>query len=243
MRYNGKEIASWDLNSIKRFWDFASNEPLKYFTYMVGDKIIKMLSNELKQDHKILDYGAGIGFLSEKLLKKGFNVTSLDSSPDSIVLLKNKLSIFKNFSGAMDLESIKNQDLKFDIIFIVEVVEHLDDYYLNELLENVFKLITDNGIIIITTPNNEILENSYIYCPFSDLVFHRWQHVRKWDKFTLNEKLKEKGFNNNRMIETHFFNNPKWNGFNRKTIGGILEFLKLSIEKKKPHLVAIAKKN
>lgn len=241
--YNKKKIAEWDSNSVSEFWDFVSGQEDKYFTNQVGDEIIKFSKNYFNERSIILDYGSGPGFLTRKLLDKNFKVAALDFSQCSVKVLKDKLNTYPNFIGAYDFNQINVFKQKFDIIFVIEVVEHLNDEFLNELLDNVYNLLSENGKVIITTPNKERLEDSYIYCPFSDVVFHRWQHVRSWNKDSLNKKLNEKGFKNNKMVETHFFNKPKWSGLNRKTAASFLEYLKLCIEKKKPHLVAIAQKS
>ncbi|TXE02414.1 class I SAM-dependent methyltransferase [Algoriphagus aquimarinus] len=241
--YNKKKIAEWDSKSVSEFWDFVSKQEDKYFTNQVGNVVIKFSENFFDKNSTILDYGSGPGFLTKQLLDKNFKVAALDFSHESIKILNNKLNYYENFIGAYDISQVDLLREKFDLIFVVEVVEHLNDDFLDELLNNVYNLLSENGKVIITTPNNERLEDSYIYCPFSDVIFHRWQHVRSWNKDSLNIKLNEKGFNNNILIETHFFNKPKWSGLNRKTIANFLEYLKMVIEKKKPHLVAIAQKN
>jgi 2-polyprenyl-3-methyl-5-hydroxy-6-metoxy-1,4-benzoquinol methylase len=241
--YNKKKIAEWDSSSISEFWDFVSKQEDKYFTNQVGDEVIRFSQNYFNKNSIILDYGSGPGFLAKKLLDKNFKVAALDFSHETIKVLNNKLNSYQNFIGAYDISQIDLLKKKFDLIFVIEVVEHLNDDFLNELLDNVYSLLSENGKVIITTPNNERLEDSYIYSPFGDVVFHRWQHVRSWDANSLNKKLNEKGFKNNQLIETHFFNKPKWSGLNRKTVANFLEYFKTVVEKKKPHLVAIAQKN
>ncbi|PZX49799.1 methyltransferase family protein [Algoriphagus ratkowskyi] len=238
--YLGKVIGSWDSEKINDFWDFASKEPKKYFTHNHGNEIVQFFEPDLSNNSKILDYGAGLGFLSEILLKKGYQVKCMDSSSDSLNVLDDKLRGYPNYLGAQNLKDLQNTDVKFDVIFVIEVIEHLNDVFLEELMKNVSALLSNRGQVIFTTPNNEDLTQSYIYCPFSDLIFHRWQHVRSWNKKSLSKTLISMGFNSIETRETHFLPKPKWKGFNRKTIGLFLEYLKHKVEKKKPHLVAIA---
>lgn len=237
-----KKIATWDDKSIISFWDYTSNFEQKYFAYQVGDVLLSFCEKYLKKDSKILDYGAGLGFITEKLINKGNNVAALDFSLKTIEKLNNTFKLNNRFIGAFDSETIRGIGIKFDVIFITEVIEHLNDYYLNILFEDVLDLLSENGKLIITTPNKEVLEDSYIYCPFSDIVFHRWQHVRSWDKEKLSAYLQKKGFDQVEIIQTHLLNKPKWVGLNRKTLANILDYLKLKVEGKKPHLLAIAKR-
>lgn len=238
--YLGKNICLWDSEKVNSFWDFASKEPNKYFTFKNGKEIVKYFESDLSKHDKILDYGAGLGFLSEILLKKGYQVKCMDSSLDSLQVLDEKLKSYPNYLGAQNLEDLQNTDEKFEVIFVIEVIEHLDDVFLDELLKNVKALLSEGGKVIFTTPNNEDLTKSYIYCPFSDLIFHRWQHVRSWNKESLAKTLGSKGFNSIETRETHFLPKPKWKGLNRKSAGLYLDYLKHKIEKKRPHLVGIA---
>lgn len=238
--YLGKNICLWDSEKVNSFWDFASKEPNKYFTFKNGKEIVKYFESDLSKHDKILDYGAGLGFLSEILLKKGYQVKCMDSSLDSLQVLDEKLKSYPNYLGAQNLEDLQNTDEKFEVIFVIEVIEHLDDVFLDELLKNVKALLSEGGKVIFTTPNNEDLTKSYIYCPFSDLIFHRWQHVRSWNKESLAKTLDSKGFISIETRETHFLPKPKWKGLNRKSAGLYLDYLKHKIEKKRPHLVGIA---
>jgi len=47
--------------------------------------------------------------------------------------------------------------------------------------------------VVITTPNNEDLELSQCYCPISNTLFHRWQHVRSFTEETLAALLAKHG--------------------------------------------------
>lgn len=239
-KYNNRKVAVWSESEVIKFWDFVSTQPEKYFTHNQGNEIVRFFESDLSKHDKILDYGAGLGFLSEILLKKGYQVKCMDSSSDSLQVLDDKLKSYPNYLGAQNLKDLQNTDEKFEVIFVIEVIEHLDDVFLDELLKNVKALLSEGGKVIFTTPNNEDLTKSYIYCPFSDLIFHRWQHVRSWNKESLAKTLDSKGFISIETRETHFLPKPKWKGLNRKSAGLYLDYLKHKIEKKRPHLVGIA---
>ena len=55
-------------------------------------------------------------------------------------------------------------------------------------------MLADDGLFIVTTPNEENLAENTVYCPMSNVVFHRWQHVRNWSRETLRETLEKHGF-------------------------------------------------
>ncbi|SIN80877.1 class I SAM-dependent methyltransferase [Algoriphagus halophilus] len=238
--YLGKPLAIWDENSLKSFWDFESLQPENFFTNGHGDEILESVNKYLDKSISILDYGAGFGFLSKKLLDRGMQVSAMEFSNKGVKLLEGELKSYPTLKKVFSYDHLLDSGEKFDLIFVVEVIEHIYDKELNQLFDNVKQLLRPGGKVVFTTPNDEDLSKSYIYCPFSDKVFHRWQHVRSWNVETLNQKIIEKGLKPVRVQSTHFFKSAKWYGFNRYTIGKFFEFLKNKIEKKKPHLLAIA---
>ncbi len=75
----------------------------------------------------------------------------------------------------------------------IEVIEHLDDDALAEVLAVLRQLVTPDGLILITTPNDENLPKSHVFCPETGKVFHRWQHVRSWTADSLTAHLTDHG--------------------------------------------------
>jgi len=170
----------------------------------VGGNIADYIYDSFPDKRNILDYGCGPGFLIEHLLKKDFFVTGLEFSKNSLQLVSQKFSKINNFSGAFEYNGIIEKDLKFDIITLVEVIEHLNDLYLRKTLNNIKSVLNRNGVLVITTPNDEDLKNSTVFCPNCDHVFHRWQHLRSWSIESLSEYLLENGFIINDVFTTNF---------------------------------------
>ena len=186
-------INVWSDDEVARFWNFQSRIPDNYFTFQKGDILVDYFSKYILSDecHDILDYGAGAGFFSENLLKKINNkkLSSCDFSPESVNKENDRCSQFSNFEGAFLVDDLIKRDKKYDLIFCFEVIEHCNDKYLNITFENFRKLLSKNGVVIITTPFNEVLEKSFIECPCCGKIFHRWQHERSWNFDSLNEYI------------------------------------------------------
>jgi hypothetical protein len=132
---------------------------------------------------------------------------------------------------------------------VVEVIEHLNDWYLESSLELIKQLLAKQGVVIFTTPNDEDLAKSMILCPSTNEVFHRWQHVRSWNNNSIRASLNEHGYKVIDILETRFLIPGKQNrsgSFSiRKKITSILKriFLKKAVARrpfKMPHLVAVA---
>jgi 2-polyprenyl-3-methyl-5-hydroxy-6-metoxy-1,4-benzoquinol methylase len=198
------QTLEWTDNQIKNFWNYYSNYPEYYFTYQYGEKIAKKFSKYFKPQSEILDYGCGTGFLTMHLLKQQANVYCTDVSENSVNLVNKKYADHKNFKGALLLNDLIKSEKKFDVLFVVEVIEHLSDQHLEQLLKNIRSLLKANGIAIFTTPNNEKLSNSIVYCPQCEHTFHRWQHVRSWSSETLSSFLTKNGFRVNEVFTLNF---------------------------------------
>lgn len=201
------QTIDWNDDTIHAFWDFYSQYPELYFTYQYGDKIVDALMPFIKTKSLVLDYGCGTGFLMKSLIGKSFTVYGTDSSIASLNTVQEKFGHENNFGGILtdkDIISDKKYEGFFDVVCLIEVVEHLPDRQLNAVIANIKKLLKKNGTVLITTPNEEDLAASFVYCPLSGKVFHRWQHVRNWSDSSLESYLLERGFETLKVFSTDF---------------------------------------
>jgi len=108
------------------------------------------LAGEIR-DKKILDVGCATGYLGEYFKQQGNYVVGLDISQEDIMEAKKKLDevLLVDLESDDWLELLL--ELKFDLIIVSEVVEHL--LYPENLLAKLARLLNDEGEIIITTPN------------------------------------------------------------------------------------------
>lgn len=225
----------WDEKLVIKFWDYYSHHPEKYFTYQFGNSIVKELGKDIRPGARVLDYGCGTGFLINYFLEKGFDVYGTDTSKQSLAFVAKQYKDHPSFKGVFLLEELLNLGEKFDVIYVVEVIEHLDDEFLFPLLENVKKLVVPGGKIVFTTPNAERLEDSEVYCPVCDHTFHRWQHVRSWTTDSIKKVFEARGL---RVLQSYGFD------FTNTSPKGALKKLKQSFRNYfyppgKPHLIAV----
>ena len=119
---------------------------------IIKEKAITELLNGLlriiKKNNNIslLDYGSGKGGFSQMASVSGFNVTAFEPS-----LSRNMLKTKKNINYINDLSVLKNSKIKFDVIVLDNVLEHLPDPKL-ALLE-IHKYCNKNTIIYVSVPN------------------------------------------------------------------------------------------
>lgn len=149
--------------------------PLAYLakseaTYWCVKDYLDKKSGANKQ--RILEVGCGLGYLTYSLIKAGFNTTGLDISINSVERAKAK---YGNYFVCADLESYK-VNVKYDIIILTEVIEHLPNVY--EILNLLNELLAEDGKILITTPNKSSYPENIPW--FTDLPpVHLWWFSEK----------------------------------------------------------------
>lgn len=95
---------------------------------------------------KILDVGCGTGYLLKELSRYG-QAFGLDKSKRSLLYCK-KRGLKKIYN--IDIERNIFPNVKFDIITILDVIEHIQDD--KKAMINISKSLKTKGIVIVTTP-------------------------------------------------------------------------------------------
>ncbi|MBX2829857.1 MAG: class I SAM-dependent methyltransferase [Rhodospirillales bacterium] len=228
----------WTEESVNRFWDWQSKFPENYFTYQFGAEIVAKLVPYIS-GKIVLDYGCGVGNLLPHLCQSFPSVYAADSSSESLAVVEKKMIGYQNFCGAFSINDLSETEKKFDVVLVMEVIEHLYDAQLNVLLSNIMSVLNEDGIVVFTTPNNEDLSKNMMICPESGKTFHRWQHVRCWNGASLTNYLSGHGLEVSEVIETNFAKKP---------ISGPKSLLKSLVGRLihgpsgNPHLACIAKR-
>jgi 2-polyprenyl-3-methyl-5-hydroxy-6-metoxy-1,4-benzoquinol methylase len=193
----------WTSEMVARFWDWQSQFPETYFTYQFGAEIVRVLSPTLGQSRTVLDYGCGTGYLLSHLCQTGKSVWGSDISVASVAAANERLAGTPNFKGASTISDLRAHAITFDAIVVIEVIEHLYDQELDVVLSDIKALLSPSGVAIFTTPNQEDLSRNHIMSPETGRLFHRWQHVRSWNQDSLNDRLRNAGFQPTQIFETN----------------------------------------
>ena len=128
-----------------------------------------------------LDYGAGIGNFCNFAKDKGFNSYAFEFSPQKIKYLKSNNIKIINFSET------KNTKIKFDLIYINQVLEHLDNF--DDFFENLNFLSQKNSIIYISVPSSEKIIDPIKKGPFQPL-----EHLNTFNNSNLKKLLEMHNF-------------------------------------------------
>lgn len=159
--------------------------------------------NELEKDASILDAGCGIGYLEEYLVKKGFkNIHAIDISNDQIKTAEKCMTGKGiNYEGKIRFKTIdildefRHTNLKYDLIALIDVLEHFKKYEAFEILELAYAALNVNGIILIRVPNMEDPIHS-AYHLYEDIT-----HEIGFTRNSLKQCIRATGFEN---IEANF---------------------------------------
>jgi 2-polyprenyl-3-methyl-5-hydroxy-6-metoxy-1,4-benzoquinol methylase len=105
-----------------------------------------------KLDSHILDLGCGSGRLLRWLELKGYkNLIGVEASEEQIKIAK-KLTRAEIIHS--DILEFKINAFEYDLILLIDVLEHLDKEAAVQILENLRNGLKQNGSILIQVPNN-----------------------------------------------------------------------------------------
>ncbi len=158
--------------------------------------------NVLEKDANILDAGCGVGYLEQYLIKDGFkNIHAIDISQEQIEIAKklmNENGI--NYEGKVKFrntdifEELNQTNIKYDIISLIDVLEHFKKYEAFEILELAYTALKKSGTILIRVPNMEdpIHASPNFYLDFT--------HEIGFTRSSLKQCLLATGFENTEAI-------------------------------------------
>ena len=134
---------------------------------------------------RVLNVGAGNGYLEESAQRQGWDIFCLDPNETTIERL-----IEKGIKGQVGyIEDIRFNDASFDFVVASEVLEHLSDEQRQRGIREVARVLDRGGRFIGTVPYCENLLLNQVVCPECGKVFHRWGHKKSFDTKTVHNEL------------------------------------------------------
>lgn len=163
---------------------------------MTKDRVKTAYNFLPKTCKRVLDVGAGAGFLEEYLKdNKYLSIYANDFSDISIKKLKKHFKV--NFKK-QSIYAMKYPDNFFDCIFILEVLEHIPPSKILNVLRNINSMLRVKGILIVSVPMNENLEQ---------METNPNGHVRDYTYELIKTELEIVGFNLLESKTLYAFNN------------------------------------
>lgn len=102
----------------------------------------------------ILDLGCGRGWLTNLLSNYG-DVIGIEPVRPVVEYAKKIFPKIKFICGNSKDLLKKGKIKKFDLIVTSEVIEHIPDISKKQFIKDIFRLLNDNGHLIVTTPRKE----------------------------------------------------------------------------------------
>lgn len=156
----------------------------------------------LTKETKILDLGCGSGNFELHFSKSVKNILAVDYYSECLNFLRSKLKEKKIANVKLlkaDIRKIERTGFKkkFDLIILVDVIEHLKEEEAKKLIEKLKILLEKKGQICLVTPNYhgpwkyiEVLLDRLAILP----KMGRVQHLTKYDPKNLTEVFSRFGY-------------------------------------------------
>lgn len=182
----------FDYNSIEHgFYDkiFNKKKGVRSAWHHIKFNFIK---NKIEKNNLHLDIGCGPGtFIS--LLKNKLSIGVDISSKQISYAKKNYGSKKKKF--LLLKKKIPSKKIFYDSVSIIELIEHLPDKKISQLLNETYRVLKPGGKIFITTPNYlsmwpfiEIFVNK-----ISNISYDH-QHINKFNRYNIRKIIDTKKF-------------------------------------------------
>jgi 2-polyprenyl-3-methyl-5-hydroxy-6-metoxy-1,4-benzoquinol methylase len=151
-----------------------------------------------------LDIACGPGtFIGNFLDKKSIG---LDISDNQINYAKNTYSSLSSQFYIKDMNKEFNDEKNYDVITLLEFVEHISPEEVNDLLLKCMNKLNKNGKIIITTPNYRglwlLLEK---IVSFMGPVDYKQQHINRYTKKRIENEMIYENITVNKYINFGIF--------------------------------------
>lgn len=180
---------------------------------------------DIQPGMRILDIGCGRGEVVLHCARQGIYAVGVDYSKEVLSIAQAALDTHTTEEQSFmkficdDVKNIVSEG-PFDRIFMLDLVEHLHDWELNELLQHCRKLLKPDGQIIIhTLPNRWLYEITYrrilrLVMPWlpSDPRSEKEKsiHINEMSITHLNRLLNANGFDCRIWLHDMIINQAKW---------------------------------
>jgi len=135
---------------------------------------IKLIDKFAKNRGSLLEIGAGSGGLLD-ILKHQFNhIHGVEPSKKFCQFAKEQYGLALDNIGYEDI----SENRKYDVILALDVIEHVVS--VKHFMDKVFQLLTDDGIVIVSTPNKNSLA--------ARLLGKKWWHIRTPHLYYLDDR-------------------------------------------------------
>jgi len=188
----------WTPELAEGFWRdaYRLDLPPAQFARRVARHLAAVLAQRVPSDAKILTLGERDSDYAAALLLAGFRVGRIDRRP----LLRGSAAQLEAHRAWLGV--VAPAQAAADLVLVPECLTQVTDGEVADLFATVRTALRPAGQLVVTVPNNEVLDQFLSLCPASGTLFHMEQRLRSFSPNTLAEFLKRQGFNVTALLET-----------------------------------------
>ena len=184
----------------KQYFDDTINEDFSTFIF----KDLDMYLNCIRKDAFILDVGCGSGRDTFYLSKKGFHeITAIDSCQPLLDLAIKETNLENTFFNYNVCSFALNE--KFDFIYSIACLLHLDDVNFQHALNNIKNHLTEKGHFFFTVKEGVGTEIDHLGRFFNYYTFFRMEKILKENNFKILFKTKKQDLTRQNTNWLYFF--------------------------------------
>jgi len=167
------------------------------YRYIETSELISSIIEKGKFIKKVLDLGSGYGQMAS-LLKFFYNyqVYAIDFQEKLESVFSQRGIPFKCVD--LEKEKIPFGNNYFDLILFCEVIEHLNPYCVQNVLSEIYRILSTDGYLLLTTPVRGLFSkifNVFVKPQHSrKKILERALHVKTYERKELQRMLQNAGF-------------------------------------------------
>ncbi|GIO70014.1 glycosyltransferase [Paenibacillus cookii] len=118
---------------------------------------------EIVRGKSVLDAACGEGYGSYLLSKSAKSVYGIDIDNQTIGLASKKYNEGNLSFKTSGIDSLPFEDRVFDVVISFETLEHVDEHTQQKFLQEVKRVLKQDGILVISTPNKKFYSDQSNY--------------------------------------------------------------------------------
>ena len=146
------------------------------------------------RDKIVLDAACGEGYGSDILAKYAKKVIGIDLDNETINRAKTKYKSRDNLIFQQgNIEKLKIEDCSIDIVISFETIEHVSEETQKNFLNEIDRVLKDDGIMVMSTPNkriysdlhnynNEFHIKEFYHKDFLEFLHEKFQYVKLYNQ-------------------------------------------------------------
>ncbi|MCO6473448.1 MAG: class I SAM-dependent methyltransferase [Melioribacteraceae bacterium] len=178
--YSGNEHFGY--HRYKKYVSIAKKEDDPLLIFAKIDSVYYTVEQYLKENDvkKILEIGSGYGYLTYALRKRGYEVLGTDISRNAVETAQQLFGGKFIASAADELKNLLKE--KYDLIIASEVIEHVKSPI--EFVKNLAELLSNNGSLLLTTPNKDFSKRAKIWRTAHPPVHISWLSYKSFEEIS-----------------------------------------------------------